>query len=271
MFGQYYISDSCIYSDHVCETNYDIPIEDNFEDPSLSWKFLIFIMLPCTIIPILICTWCFTDIATKFWAFDWKVSRYYALCSSLFAIIFYTIIYLFPTKLETCEFPISCHEGINDTIITTNYYYQMKECPQYNQWLTYDYSELYDYDEDCENSEWGCCTISTGIFCEEFHKEKYSYLENVKDDYNGHWSFDLKKKDEQGSNCPKIYEMIYEVSLNDKTDYITLFMVSNSMNILILLIINICLICNQKQIYKTTEKEDKEEVSQQNKILIGSA
>ena len=35
-------------------------------------------------------------------------------------------IFIIPEKIETCEFPISCHEGLNDTIVSTNYYYQMK-------------------------------------------------------------------------------------------------------------------------------------------------
>ena len=107
----------------------------------------------------------------------------------LFMIVYNILVVLIPENKEICSFPISCHEGINDTIVTTNYYYQMKECPDSDSWLTYDYSDIYDYNQDCEDSEWGCCTISDGITCSEFQDETYSYFNNVKDDYDGYWSF----------------------------------------------------------------------------------
>jgi len=257
MWSQYYISDSCIYADHVCEVNYEIPLEDNFDHGRLSREFPMITMVLLSILPILICTWCFTDIATKFWAFDWRVSRSYGICMSIMIIIYYSIMFLVPSKLETCAFPISCHEGINNTIVTTNYYYQMKECPEYDSWLTDDYSELYDYDENCEESEWGCCTMREGIQCSEFSDYTYSYYNTSKDIYSGYWSFHLAKVDKNGSNCPKNYEMIYEVSKNDKPDYILLSILVTIVSVIVLVVVNICQICSKKVEYNQTESDDK--------------
>ena len=161
-----------------------------------------------------------------------------------------------PSKLETCAFPISCHEGINNTIEATNFYYQMKECPRVNSWLIDDYSELYDYDEDCDDSEWGCCTMNEGIRCSQFIDESYSYYDAVKDDYNGYLTFHLAKIDDKGSNCPKVYEMIYEVSKNDKPDYIFLSILVTIGSILILVIMNVCQICSKRGDYNQTELDD---------------
>ncbi len=261
MWSQYYISDSCIYADHVCEImDRGISIEDNFDHGRLSTEFPMITMVLISILPILICTWCFTDIATKFWAFDWRASRGYGICMSIMILIYYSMMFLLPSKLETCAFPISCHEGINNTIEATNYYYQMKECPKYDAWLVDYYSELYEYDEDCENSEWGCCTIREGIRCSEFDDETYSYYNNTKDRYNGYWSFHLAKIDEKGSNCPKIHEMIYEVSKNDKPDYIFLSILVTIGSIIVLVIMNICQICSKKEIYSEAKNTEEEQV-----------
>lgn len=255
MWGQYYISDSCPFVDHVCEVDYRMPIEDNFNHQEISIMTL-FTMIILSTFTIMICTWCFTDIATKFWAFDWKASRDYGFCMSIMIIIYYILIFLLPSKQETCAFPISCHEGVNNTIEVTNYYYQIRECPEYDVWLTDYYSELYDYDEDCKESEWGCCTISEDIQCSEFSDETYSYYNDSKDFYNGYWSFHLAKVDEKGSNCPKIHEMIYEVSINDKHDYIYLSVLITCGSVIVLVIMNICQICSKKAVYDEAESED---------------
>jgi hypothetical protein len=269
MFGQYYISDTCVWSDHICEINYDTPIEENFKNPySLNYYIC---MILVSILPLTICTWCFTYVFTKFWAYDWKVSRNFGSFMILFMIVYNLLIVIIPVKKEICSFPISCHEGINDTIVTTNYYYQMKECPDSDSWLTYDYSDIYDYNQDCKDSEWGCCTISEGITCSEFQDETYSYFNNIKDDYDGRWTFHIDKIDEHGSNCPSVEKMIYEVSVNDNNDYILLSFMMTSFSIVVLIIINICLICNRKQIYMQTDDIEDQELSPRKGVMIGSS
>lgn len=269
MFGQYFISDKCVYSDHVCEVDYDIPIDENFDNSYPLNYYLCIILL--SVLPLVFCTWCFTDILTKFWAYDWKTTRDWGSCMIFFMILYNLLIFIIPEKIETCAFPISCHEGINDTIVSTNYYYQMKECPKINSWLTDYYSDYYER-QDCENSEWGCCEIDTdSIICSEFIDETYSYYEHVKNNYHGYWSIHINKIDEKGSNCPSIEKIIYEVSSNDKNDYVLLSILMTSLSILILIIINIFLICNRKEIYIQTDDIETQPFSPRNRILVGSA
>ena len=273
LWGQYYISDTCIWSDHVCEVNYDIPLEKNFEQYTKPVSTYIY-MIMLSILPLILCTFCFNYVLGKLWAYDWKVSRNFGICMSICILVYNVLIIFIPSNYEICSFPISCHEGLNNTIITTNYYYQMKECPESESWLTYDYSDLYDYNQDCEDSEWGCCTISEGITCSEFQDETYSYFENVKEDYNGYWTFHIDKIDEQGSNCPSIEKMIYEVSendKNDKNDYILLSILMTTFSIVILIIINICLICNRKEIYVQADDSENIILTFDEKIMTGSA
>jgi len=271
MFGQYFISDTCVFSDHLCEVNYDIPVEKNFEQYTKPVTDYI-CMIVLSILPLALCTWCFTYVFTKYWAYDWKVSRNFGSCMILFMIIYNILVVIIPEKKETCSFPISCHEGVNDTIVTTNYYYQMKECPDSDSWLIDYYSDIYDYNQDCENSEWGCCQIDTdSIICSGFVDKTYSYYENIKYDYHGYWTIHIDKIDEKGSNCPSIEKMIYEVSENDKNDYILLSILMTTFSIAVLIIINICLICNRKQIYVQADDIEIQELSPRNRVLVGSA
>ena len=272
MWGQYYISESCVYSDHVCEINYSIPIDDNFDEKSKISDLRYWILIPLSILPIIICNYCFVNIATKYWDFEWKTGRTFSICMSLYIVVYYLLIILIPSNYETCSFPISCHEGLNNTIITTNYYFQMKECPKSYSWLTYDYSELYNYNQDCSLSKWGCCTIDRNITCAEFHDETFSYYNNVKDEYDGYWTFHIDKIDEQGSNCPSIEKMIYEISVNEKKDYILLSMLITACSTIILVILNLFLICQRKTVYiQTDNPSETSPISKRNEILIGSA
>ena len=45
-----------------------------------------------------ICTWCFTDVFTKFWAYDWEVSRNWGSCMILFMIVYNLLIIIIPEK-----------------------------------------------------------------------------------------------------------------------------------------------------------------------------
>ena len=118
----------------------------------------------------------------------------------------------------------------------------MKECPKVNPWLADYYSDYYER-QDCKNSEWGCCEIDTdSIICSEFVDETYSNYEHGKNYYHGYWNIHINKIDEKGSNCPSIEKIIYEVSRNDKNDYVLLSILITSFSILILIIINICVL-----------------------------
>ena len=66
-------------------------------------------------------------------------------------------------------------------------------------------------------------------------------------------------------------KMIYEVSMSQKNDYILLSILMTTFTIVIIIIINICLICNRKEIYVRADNVETQPFSPRNKIMTGSA
>jgi hypothetical protein len=250
----YFISSSCHHKDHICDFDYDIPEKDNFGfNCEYIYDYIIVILALLTIsIIVHKCMNKFTKIHSDL------NKQFYITFIVIFSIGTALYIFIHSENADVCKYPRNCYEGINNTIITQDYYYQMNECPREYTWLTYYYSKINLYDEECNTSEWGCCTVNKGIKCSDFVDYTYSYYEAVSDDYDGHWTLNIAKLDEYGTNCPTIEEIIYEVSENDMNDmnnYKLYYVVTIIMYSVILVVINLCIYCNHKK-YIPFESED---------------
>jgi hypothetical protein len=239
MFGHYFISDTCPFEDHICEINYAIPEKDNFEkDYTLIYLIVIGVILN----PIL--SVCYTKLHKFYIQKEEIVYRYYMIAMTIIGTLYYGLWYNLSSN-DVCSFPIDCHEGINDTIITSNYYYEMRTCPRVKTRVIDFYNK--DKNEDCENSEYGCCEIiKDDIICVEFEDDidSYNEYENLKKIYNGVFGIETSKIDEKGSNCPTIGEIIYDVSMEDRPNYVSFFILSYIFMILIMSIILSCHVKN---------------------------
>lgn len=158
----------------------------------------------------------------------------------LVVLIMFVIIYNYYDVTETCSFARWCHEGRNNNIIPSFYFYQMYECPKYSNWLIYDYLEQSTTGTmKCEETLYGYCNITTNI-CEDAIEAKHSYSMYQMSINMGrsHWIIFVPKKDEKGTNCPTIEDIIYKVSNNNNMfDYVKNFMILNTLYLFVIIII----------------------------------
>ena len=258
MFGNYTISESCDNQNHVCEVDYNLDPTDYFlEDESSSMRNSFLYTIPFIVLIFFNGT-LFHYLDNMFTN---KTIVFYKDLS-IISIIFLTLICAIDVLTmgkETCHFARWCHEGIDDQIIPSFYFYQMNECPRYNSWLTFDYSDANsNYNYDCESSEYGCCEVS-GIECDAAYREgdTYSFYQVILD-HRGHWSLNINKQDEEGTNCPTIEELIYQVSKNDKNDYLVLYLSYTITTMIIMCLCMICRNCIKKEEYEKTGSDDVE-------------
>lgn len=224
MYGNYTIFTECKNENHVCEVDYNIEIKNNF-------KKNIFSMYENSII-ILFCIELITINVIIPFIYDLIISskkkektKFFKIINIIyifFVSIIFSLVYNFYDIKETCSFARWCHEGINNNIIPSFYFYQMKKCPEYSNWLVYYYlDESSTGTMKCHKSEYGCCEIRTAI-CEDAIKNEntFSTYQLSVNQGKSHWKIFESKIDENGSNCPTIEDIIYEVSKNDNFDYI---------------------------------------------------
>ena len=265
MWGQYFIQNDCadregyysVGADYLCEVDYHIPLEDNF-----SKNYLDFTTVPMNFFIVFICILLFKNSNIS----D-KVKNYINYVSFVYFILNILIILIkieFSDK-ELCNYPKSCHEGVNDTIIKSSYYYLKDSC---SDELIYNLRPWTDINGDCMSSEYGCCEIHD-LGCAQLTKEytQYSRYINVLKEYHGHWFIDINKNDEAGSNCPTIEEIIYKVSKN-KVDY-GLYIPIMSLYIVIMIIIYMNK--NKFNNYEETNNNDNELAPKDEIILVASA
>ena len=258
MFGNYTISGSCDNHNHVCEVDYNLDPSDYFLEDERSYienSFLYAIYCMALM--------CFNGalfhcLDKRFTNENNSFYRKFSICSLLIIILIY-VIDIFTMDKETCLFPRWCHEGIDDQIIPSFYFYQMNECPRYNSWLTDDYSDAnMNHNDKCESSEYGCCEV-WDIECDAAYREgdTYSLYELIMK-YESHWTTNINKLDEEGSNCPTVEELIYQVSENDKNKHLVLYI---SYTITATIIMCLCMIsrnCMKKEEYEKTDIDDVE-------------
>jgi hypothetical protein len=179
---------------------------------------------------------------------------------SLLVICSLLLIDILTSDEETCLFPRWCHEGIDDQIVPSFYFYQMNKCPRYSSWLTGDYSE-YDenHNDKCEISEYGCCEI-WDIECSSAYRagDTYSDYQFIRNRNISHWTLGINKLDEEGSNCPTIEELIYRVSKNDRDSYLLVYLSYTITAMIIMSLCMICRMCTKKDDYEKTDSDDVE-------------
>ena len=209
MFGNYTISDKCPNPNHVCEVEEGIDPANYFKSgwqEHTEYRVILMMVIFGALLH------CFHVIFTN------RTSSFYlAFSGCLIATLFGKMAYQLGP--ETCSFMRWCHEGVTDTIIPSVYFYQLNECPEYASWLTYyDYDDLYNNDQ-CEYAKYGCCEIVTGEqLCDTLYRngDSYSlYMMDLKMNIS-HWVLPIERYDEEGSNCPTIEELIYQVQREDK-------------------------------------------------------
>jgi hypothetical protein len=131
---------------------------------------------------------------------------------------------------ETCSFDRWCHESSTGGLTSSKIYYRLygEECPEVSVWLKYMYHDE-NHNEDCENTEYGCCEIWDPERCSTAtsnHETYFDYQSDMERNIS-HWTLEVEKVDVSGSNCPTIEDIIYDVSVeNDyhfKFHYVTKF------------------------------------------------
>ena len=109
---------------------------------------------------------------------------------------------------------------------------------------------------------YGCCEVHE-IDCDSayYDGDTYSQYALILENYKGHWQLSVDKEDEEGTNCPTVEELIYQVSKNDKHNYLALYL---SYTITAVIIMCLCVIyrnCIKKEEYEKTDSDDVEKIS----------
>ena len=258
MFGNYTISNECPAPNHVCEVEEYGPFTGT--SPFAYQRVVAPVVSGAAI--------CFLAIL-----FHWvnihatgitRPYMYYAI-SSLIVLFFYMI---WQPDYETCSFMRWCHEGIDDQIIPTVYFYQMNECPKSSSSLTYyDYSDM-EQNDQCIYTEFGCCEIwGESQLCDASYQngDSYSFYMMVMKRYDSHWVLPVEKSDEEGSNCPTIEELIYKVQKDDMNQ--RPFYISFTIIVVSIMFINLLYeIMFRKTEYKAPSESDAEKGAEKGAI-----
>ena len=278
MFGNYTISESCGAINHVCEVNAyqtkdgrDLEPSEYFTDDHSSVKDSFLYTIIC--VALIFSTGTLLHFIHKGSSKVWGTFyRDITLISVILLFLIFAVDYMISKDKETCLFPRWCHEGIDDQIIPAFYFYQMNECPRYSSWLTYYYeqTDTWNNGNNCESSVYGCCEVHE-IGCDAFYTDGHTYSQYVSlmENYDGRWLLSVDKQDEEGSNCPTVEELIYQVSKNDKTDkndYLVLYLSYTITTIILMCLYMVCMKCMKKEDYEKTEIDDVEKTSEKGSV-----
>ena len=271
MYGNYTIGgDECDSQYHVCEVDYDVMPSENFND-NIHFNHKLFFTLVSAILSLICIILIYNFIHKSILKYEDKFYNIFGIVCLIGLIILNFIIFLYSQK-ETCKIPHSCYEGKNNKMIPQFYFYQLDECPDEYSWLFLFYDDLNDVNEDtfaCINTYYGCCKYYEEVQCIESYNSDLDY--DVYKKTTGHWTLGVTMNDQNGTNCPAISEIIYEVSLNKP--------LSNRINIaeldiilLITFILNmglyfLCNLCSSKNYDELDDDKDDDE----EKILRASA
>jgi hypothetical protein len=261
MFHDMTISELCDTPDHICEDNiYDLYKSENDNPFGLVFSLVIGIIHLILLVKYV------------------KTVNHLSFVNvfSLILLILMFYIHYNYSHSEMCQIPKWCHEVVNNTIVENSYFYRMDKCPKYNAWLVSYYEDLRkdDYSRNhCDESMYGCCTIDAACPGAIDNDDTYSFYQLLLSRNNG-WFTGIEKQDENGSNCPTIEEIIYEVSshvtvINIKVEIYELVSIIILINIYVLAKIY-CKredkFINQSDIESGSDSNDDE-----NQILKGSA
>ena len=137
---------------------------------------------------------------------------------------------------DCCEIYDKCYND-NNQIKSDTYVYNIKkggQCHTVSEMISLDYIE-----EDCSNSEFGCCYIRGT--CDSYIRQNYSYNTYSSIDGkgfpHGYLNTGKTKTDKEGSNCDNIDNLILNhVNKNTESIFSTLMMI-----IIAFVLFNICL------------------------------
>ena len=145
---------------------------------------------------------------------------------------------------DCCEIYDKCYND-NNNINSDTYIYNIKkggQCNTLSEIILLNYKE-----ENCEDSEFGCCYIKTS--CDSYMRKNFSYYEysiiNSKKFPHGYMNTGEKKIDKDGSNCNNIEDIILDHV--NKNDYIFRYFI---MIIILVIIIGISFIYRKKIVEK---------------------
>lgn len=270
MFGNYTIGgEKCHGQNHICNVDYEVAPSDNFIDNRNNNHKLFFSLIPTILILICIIL-IYMNIHETILKYKDKCYNVFGKVALIALIILNFIIFLYSQK-ETCKIPHSCYEGENNKLIPQFYFYQLDECPDEYSWLFYFYDDLFspylsDGHRACENTYYGCCKYYEEVQCIESYSNNFDYDLYKKND--GYWTLGVTMDDINGTNCPALSEIIYEVSLKkpvsnriniSEIDIIVLITVFLNMGLYFL-----CNLCSSKNYNELDDQADDEE-----KVLKG--
>ena len=125
------------------------------------------------------------------------------------------------TSLQICDTPWICYEGEDDMLeYSSNFYISKGECfDRANS--GYDYGDNHrDPDEEqwsCLDSKYGCCYVDER--CNIAVKTDYTFsqfINNLNNTHHHRMIIPLSKKDQTGSNCPLITDLIEDEINHEK-------------------------------------------------------
>lgn len=228
MYGNYYISGNC--DEEYCEIDYDVPIEENFESSYIY-----------TLVPGILTLLGVGLIVSFMKKFTNRYSQYICFVSIFVAFILLLgmCVNIVLQKEEYCEYNRWCHQGINNTIVSSRIYYRLlnEKCPESGYELTYMYSNLlYDSCEtDCCRIEGEPMICERSINYEESFTEYQSTTERKKEyPERIYWEIDLKS-----DKCPDIEDVINVITTNSHTRF-SYFMVTIYVIYIVLIVILVC-------------------------------
>lgn len=262
MYGNYTIGgDRCNSRNHICSVNYNVSPSENFIDNRNNNHKLTFTLIPTILV--LICIILTYNLIHKI-ILKYKDRFYnvFGVIAFIGLIILNFIIFLYSQK-ETCKIPHSCYEGVNNKLIPQFYFYQLDKCPDEYRWLFYFYDDISSTRDEfaCVNTYYGCCKYYEEVQCIESYRNNFDY--DIYKKTTGHWTLGVTMDDQNGTNCPTLSEIIYEVSLNkpvsnriniSEIDVISLITV-----ILIMGLYFLCNLCSSKNYNELDGQEDDEE------------
>ena len=180
----------------------DNPTEDDFREKLIpgNYSLLIFVIIWLIYGVTMLISICLNNM---------KISIFYIISNFLLSLIIYNTHNYTYEDYNICNYPFSYDKGVNDTLLTSDYYYAVLKsertyCPDMEIMINY-YIETKDLDDkDCSVSEFGCCDFSELLYYYsklDFSYPVYEYDNEYTDDYV--FTYNMNKKDTFGTNCIK--------------------------------------------------------------------
>ena len=143
-------------------------------------------------------------------------SLYFSILLLVVALDMYVDI----TSLQICDTPWICYEGEDGMLeYSSNFYISKGVCDRVN--IGYDYADNHrdpDVGEwSCHDSKYGCCYVDE--HCNIAVKNDYTYSQftnNLNNTHGHRMILPLAKKDQTGSNCPLVTDLIEDEINHEK-------------------------------------------------------